>query len=411
MFVPDMDNIRTVFDQISPQTEIGVVSIAGEYRKGKSFLLNFFLQYMQYREGHDAARTSTFSGLKNSVEQGTHAWLHDVEKNSGFQFRSGRLRDTVGITVWSKPFVFNRSDGRRVALLIMDSQGLYDASTDSNDNVRLFTMVSLLSSLLILNTPQNINLKQLMELKYFMEYATTGSTIIDGQKPFQRLTFLIRDYTLSETLGWDGGKKELDQFMVPDSHQTEEVKQLASNLTKGFFQIDGFALPFPGREVTKRDYDGSLSEIDLEFLIHLEELVVNITEAAQPKTPLVVPLTAASFADYLTKSIEVFNSQLPPDELMKMNERELVTKVLDSVEQMVQLYEEKMRNIVESKSDEYYLERSLADLMSEMKRKNSEIVSEILQSFSEKPISTFVMERTPGGESVTASATSSKEHR
>ena len=34
MFVPDMDNIRTVFDQISPQTEIGVVSIPpSEYRK------------------------------------------------------------------------------------------------------------------------------------------------------------------------------------------------------------------------------------------------------------------------------------------------------------------------------------------------------------------------------------------
>ena len=234
---------------------------------------------MQYREGHDAARTSTFSGLKNSVEQGTHAWLHDVEKNSGFQFRSGRLRDTVGITVWSKPFVFNRSDGRRVALLIMDSQGLYDASTNSNDNVRLFTMVSLLSSSLMLNTPQNINLKQLMELKYFMEYATTGSTIIDGQKPFQRLTFLIREYTLSETLGWNGGKEELDQFMVPNA-LTRVMKQnnLGRNLTKGFSEIDGFALPFPGRDVTKSDYDGSLSKIDLEFLIHLEELVINISE-------------------------------------------------------------------------------------------------------------------------------------
>ena len=35
-------------------------------------------------------------------------------------------------------------------------------------------MVSLLSSSLMLNTPQNINLNQLSELKYFTDYAPTS---------------------------------------------------------------------------------------------------------------------------------------------------------------------------------------------------------------------------------------------
>ena len=42
---------------------------------------------------------------------------------------------------------------------------------------------------------------------------------------------------------------------------------------------------------------------------------------------------------------------------MKMNERELVTKVFESIQQMIHLYEAKMQDIVETKPDEYYLER------------------------------------------------------
>ena len=199
-------------------------------------------------------------------------------------------------------------------------------ATDSNDNVRLFTMVSLLSSSLMLNTPQNINFNQLMELKYFMDYATTGSTASNQSKPFQRLTFLIRDYTLG-ACGWSGGQEQLDQFMTPSQHQSEDVRALAQNLTKGFEHIDSFALPFPGREVTKKTFDGSLSKIDPEFLAHVENFVLNVTESVEARTPLVVSLTAGDMINYIDSVITVFNQQLPPDELMRMNERQVVTKI------------------------------------------------------------------------------------
>ncbi|KAH9380521.1 hypothetical protein HPB48_000167 [Haemaphysalis longicornis] len=63
-----------------------VVSVAGKFREGKSFLLNFFLRYFM---------------------NGTQAnWMDDANaKLEGFSWRGGSERETTGIFVWSEVFV------------------------------------------------------------------------------------------------------------------------------------------------------------------------------------------------------------------------------------------------------------------------------------------------------------------
>ena len=400
-FVPHYENLKTILDQLAPQTEIAVIAIGGEYRKGKSFLLNFFLQYLQYRSFHDKpARVTDADLLDVQIRSKTHAWLRDVLPNSGFQYKAGLDAQTTGINVWSIPYVIERMNGKKLAILVMDSQGLYDSTTSSNDNVRLFTMVSLLSSSLLLNTPQNINLLQLSQLGYFMDYATTSSFSNRG-KPFQRLTFLIRDF-IDETFGWDGGMAALDMFMMPSHDTGAEVRAVAHNLTKGFDVIDSFALPYPGRRVTRKDYNGDLSGIDEEFLQHLEAFVINITEDARPRTPLVISITAADMADYVTKIAETFNAKLPPDELMKIKERELFATTHQKIDGALKNYTEGLDAYYIKTSDEFYTDRELFDIIKDVMKYCISFARYTVASFWESPFGNITIELKSDGSGVTA---------
>ncbi|KAL1479461.1 hypothetical protein MTO96_051826 [Rhipicephalus appendiculatus] len=63
-----------------------VISVAGAYRQGKSFLLSFFLRY-----------------LKNN---GRSNWMEDTDAPlRGFQWRPGCTRETTGILLWNEVFL------------------------------------------------------------------------------------------------------------------------------------------------------------------------------------------------------------------------------------------------------------------------------------------------------------------
>ncbi|CAN7950418.1 unnamed protein product, partial [Ixodes pacificus] len=63
-----------------------VVSVAGAFRKGKSFLLDFFLRYMR--------------NLDNPND-----WVGDPDAPlQGFSWRGGCERDTTGILIWDEVF-------------------------------------------------------------------------------------------------------------------------------------------------------------------------------------------------------------------------------------------------------------------------------------------------------------------
>lgn len=83
--------------------KVVLLSVAGAFRKGKSFLLDFFLRYL-------------------SAENKSN-WLGDNETPlSGFSWRGGSERDTTGILLWSEPFKLKLTSGEEVVVILMDTQ-------------------------------------------------------------------------------------------------------------------------------------------------------------------------------------------------------------------------------------------------------------------------------------------------
>ncbi|MGH0153379.1 UNVERIFIED_CONTAM: hypothetical protein FKN15_025048 [Acipenser sinensis] len=233
-----------------------VVSVAGAFRKGKSFLLDFMLRYMYNN--------------KNSV------WLGgNDDPLTGFTWRGGCERETTGIQVWSEVFVIEKPDGSKVAVLLIDTQGAFDSQSTIKDCATVFALSTMTSSVQVYNLSQNIQEDDLQHLQLFTEYGRLAMEEI-YKKPFQTLMFLIRDwsYPYEHPYGLDGGKSFLEKRLQVKQNQHEELQNVRKHVHSCFSKIACFLLPHPGLKVaTNPNFDGRLNDIDDEFKKELENLV------------------------------------------------------------------------------------------------------------------------------------------
>uniref|UniRef100_A0A8C7FGA4 Atlastin GTPase 2 n=1 Tax=Oncorhynchus kisutch TaxID=8019 RepID=A0A8C7FGA4_ONCKI len=198
-----------------------VVSVAGAFRKGKSFLLDFMLRFM--------------------YNQTSCSWLGGHEEPlTGFTWRGGCERETTGILAWSDVFVVDKPDGSRVY-----------------------------------NLSQNVQEDDLQHLQLFTEYGRLALEEI-YEKPFQTLMFLIRDwsYPYEHPYGLDGGKSFLEKRLQVKQNQHEELQNVRKHIHSCFSNIGCFLLPHPGLKVaTNPNFDGRLTDIDDDFKTELVNLV------------------------------------------------------------------------------------------------------------------------------------------
>lgn len=116
---------------------------------------------------------------------------------SGFSWRSGSTRDTTGIVVWNDVFLYDNSmTDKKLAIILMDTQGLFDKKTTHMDNSRIFALGTLISSIQILNLFGILQEDQLQYSQLVTEFARFTATDSVGTtiKPFENLMFLIRDW-------------------------------------------------------------------------------------------------------------------------------------------------------------------------------------------------------------------------
>ncbi|XP_036402451.1 atlastin-2 isoform X2 [Megalops cyprinoides] len=233
-----------------------VVSVAGAFRKGKSFLLDFMLRYMYN---------------KNS-----ESWLGGNEEPlTGFTWRGGCERETTGIQVWSDVFVVDKPDGSKVAVLLIDTQGAFDSQSTIKDCATVFALSTMTSSVQVYNLSQNIQEDDLQHLQLFTEYGRLAMEEI-YRKPFQTLMFLIRDwsYPYEHRYGIEGGNRFLERRLQVKQNQHEELQNVRKHIHSCFSSIGCFLLPHPGLKVaTNPNFDGRLKDIDDEFKKELENLV------------------------------------------------------------------------------------------------------------------------------------------
>lgn len=298
-FILDEDALNEILDRDEIRDKpICIISVAGAFRKGKSFLLNFMLRYLE--------------------AGGSEDWMGPVEGHlNGFHWRGGMERDTTGILMWSKIFLVKTPSGREVAVGLVDTQGSFDKNSTVRDCATIFALSLMTSSVLVYNLFNNIQEDDLQHLHYFTEY---GRLALEdsGQVPFQKLQYLVRDwqYPYEEPYGKDGGDNVLRKQLKVEEKQHPELQALRKGLTSCFSDMSNFLLPHPGRHVaTNPNFKGNLDQIEEEFIEHIKDFMPSLLSAKN----LVVKamggkeVKAKEIVQYYKSYMEIFKGNTMPE--------------------------------------------------------------------------------------------------
>ncbi|KAJ8338073.1 hypothetical protein SKAU_G00370390 [Synaphobranchus kaupii] len=215
------------------EKHVVVLSVAGAFRKGKSFILDFMLRYMYRKSKED--------------------WLgSEDEPLTGFSWRGGapsprpRASSCGARSSW----------WRRTTALRWQSP---------------------YRSITCLRTSREDDLQQ---LQLFTEYGRLAMDEI-FLKPFQSLMFLIRDWSFpyEYTYGFKGGSEFLDKRLQVKEAQHEELQTVREHIYSCFTSISCFLLPHPGLKVaTSPAFDGQLKDVAAEFKKELRNLIPTLLE-------------------------------------------------------------------------------------------------------------------------------------
>jgi len=279
-----------------------VVSVAGAFRRGKSFLLDFFLRYLS-REGDDN-------------------WMgDDTEDNTkpleGFHWRGGSERDTTGILIWSEVFTAHTRKGKQVAIVLMDTQGAFDCNSTVRDCATIFALSAMISSVLVYNLSQNIQEDDLQHLQLFTEYGRLAMED-SGDTPFQRLQFLVRDwsYPYEADYGAEGGRSILDRRLQVSDFQHVELQNLRKHINACFDRIEAFLLPHPGlRVATDPNFDGKLKDIEPLFIKQLKDFIPMLLspENALPRKISGAEVKCKDLSRYMRAYVDIFKGDEMPE--------------------------------------------------------------------------------------------------
>jgi atlastin len=183
-------NAEALHSILSPvaNTPVAIISVAGAFRTGKSFLLDIFLRHLRHREKYpddpaynvdqDVNGESTWlmGGSSSDVPSLLEGGETTGSSSTGFAWKRGDDRVTTGMWLWSRPYIIIRNKnargrGRSLAVLLMDTQGLGDSETTRKLTNAIFGLSVLISSYQIFNLTHSLQDGHLQELALFTEYA------------------------------------------------------------------------------------------------------------------------------------------------------------------------------------------------------------------------------------------------
>lgn len=247
------------------------------------------------------------------------AWIGDGKAPlKGFSWKHGRTADTKGIKMWSDVFLHD-TPTEKIAIVVMDTQGLFEPGSTAEENGRIFGLSTLLSSIQIFNIKGVLEENQLIHL----ETATNLAQIIVKTqksatwKPFQRLLFLFQNWADEEFgFGYDSGTKYLEEFLNDvGSDKGSRANVIRQNIRGSFDQIPCFLLMYPGKNITKGDGEWAFLEKDYMSLLQVLIESLLMPEKLVKKSNLGTDSTAAEFNDLIIKYFTAFaNAKLPDTE-------------------------------------------------------------------------------------------------
>ena len=209
--------------------DIIIVSMFGKEHTGKSFLLNLLLNS---RENLKISKGFKVSSTLNSVNRGLWMWNTPIEKTNS-----------------------------KEKILLIDSEGINSENIYNQDrDSKVFTMMILISSLLIYNTKGDINSHSLNKLELLIHLADSiaindkinKENLISELCP--KFLWALRDFDLDKLTLPQGQKMTPDMYMEQclterfDGKNKDEINLIKVNLLKYFKERECITLPSPVEE-------------------------------------------------------------------------------------------------------------------------------------------------------------------
>uniref|UniRef100_T1J6A7 GB1/RHD3-type G domain-containing protein n=1 Tax=Strigamia maritima TaxID=126957 RepID=T1J6A7_STRMM len=245
--------LQTILTREDVKNErVAIICAAGPARKGKSFLLNFFLRYFQHKRSADWLRVNLDEHL------------------DGFNWTKGSEGVTTGIWLWSEPLKMSAQDGGQICVFLMDTQGI-------NGNENLLALSTVLATVTLYNSRHG--LKQ-NDIEIFHAATERGINAVENENPVQKLIFLIRDWghAHAHSFGFEGGNEYLEA--VRENHE------LNNTLGQHFTQLSSFLMPYPGDVISEDDFEGQVKLIEGEFVKSLDKLIPGVVNEIEVNTVL-----------------------------------------------------------------------------------------------------------------------------
>ncbi|KAL7018733.1 hypothetical protein ACKWTF_010886 [Chironomus riparius] len=321
-FIVDIEGINKILlrpDLI--ERKIVAVSIVGIFRKGKSFLLNYFLRYLY---GNFKSVNHPDNPLNN-----TEDWMGNKnEPLLGFQWKASIEKVTNGIIMWSDVFIYDTKEGEKFAIVLIDTQGLFDQKTSPSVNSKMFAISTLISSVQIYNLHNVVQEDQLQYLQFTSDFAKLINNIdneedqddLSVEKPFQKIILLMRDWVnkAKYPYGSTGGEKYLNEVLkIQDDHEAD-ARNVRKFIRSSYEEIKCFLMPHPGNKIFEtNNFNGEWSKLDEDFVKQMKDLsswIFNPLNLRKKKT-YAEYVTAEDYAEHLKYYIEAVSS----NELMNVS--------------------------------------------------------------------------------------------
>ena len=202
--------------------------------------------------------------------------------------------------MWSRAFYLQLPQAdvglapETVAVLLVDTQGMFDHETSNMLTANIFGLSTLFSSTQVYNVRRQIGEDNLQHLALFSEYGRMAfaaqqeqAAVTDGSAgdapraavPFQHVQFLLRDSVPGNCSWFDDAldteklaedNTALIQQVLAKTH-IEDLASTREQIMSVFERISAFQLPSPGERVTDDPaFAGQLSAVRPRFLEVLE---------------------------------------------------------------------------------------------------------------------------------------------
>lgn len=249
----------------------GIISCAGKFRTGKSFLLNRIL---------------------------------DSKPNQGFGVGETVQACTKGL--WISKKLIRASDNLNV--IIMDTEGIDALDASSTHDTKIFTLGILLSSIFLYNSVGHIDETAVQTLSFMSKV----SEFVDSDAIPPKFYWILRDFSL-QMVDKDGktlnNKEYLEYSLTECSGEKNDTR---SCIKKLFEERDLFTLPRPSKTDSAQNLDKAHKNLNPKFMSEMARLREKLLDEVVPITANGIPMSGNMFVKMCNILVEkVKSSEMP----------------------------------------------------------------------------------------------------